>query len=134
VKVTGNIWDGLKATSQMSEIAGTTRETLPRWLRATLIVGLASALLAGGLIGPLALAFGSPDNLLVQIIFQHAAVFVGVPWAGGASFIVVLSLRSTFGDVELKAGFLDFKGASGPILFWILSFMAEIFAINMLWN
>jgi hypothetical protein len=118
----------------VTDAAGTTKETLPRWLRATLIVGLASALLAGGLVGPLALAFGDPKNLLVDIIYQQSAVFIGVPWAGGASFIVVLSLRSTFGNVEFSIGFLDFKGASGPILFWILSFLVEIFAIHMLWN
>ena len=77
------------------------------------------------------LLFKSGD--LVGILRLHPAALIGVPWAGGAAFIVVLVLRASFGLVEFKVLTVEFKGASGPIVMWILCFLVEVLAIKMLY-
>ena len=74
------------------------------------------------------------SNDLSVIARDHAAAMLGVPWAGGAAFIVVLLLRSSFGRIEYKILGMEFKGASGPIVLWVFCFLAEVLGIRLLWN
>jgi hypothetical protein len=78
-----------------------------------------------------------PDPLFIRQAGEHnrrtCQGMLGVPWAGGAAFIIVLVLRSSFGRVEFKVLGTNFKGASGPIVMWILCFLVEIAAIRLLW-
>jgi hypothetical protein len=104
-------------------------ELPPRWVRISVILMLAITLLISPLL-LLFLLYQSGD--LVPILRDHAPAVIGVPWAGGASFIVVLVLRTSFGAVEFKILGVEFKGASGPIVMWVLCFLAEILAIKVL--
>jgi hypothetical protein len=71
---------------------------------------------------------------LIPLVINHPAAFIGIPWAGGASFSVVLVCRASFGNVRFGVGkWLSFDGASGPIVLWILCFAAHIFGIHILW-
>jgi hypothetical protein len=70
---------------------------------------------------------------LGRISEEHARAVLGVPWAGGAALIVVLILRTAFGAVEFKILGVEFKGASGPIVMFLLCFLAETLAIQILW-
>lgn len=72
-------------------------------------------------------------NFYFSTLQEHFRVVVGLPMAAVAALFVVLVLRSTSGPIELEVLNLKFKGASGPIIFWLLCFMAITFAIKYLW-
>ena len=106
-------------------------EMPPRWVRVSVIVALTIALLGAPLL-VVALTYVSGD--LTRLRVEHSPAMIGVPWAGGAAFIVVLVLRSSFGRVEFNVLGFEFKGGSGPIVMWVLCFLAEVAAIKVLWN
>ena len=116
------------SSSAVSADAG--GELPPSWVRIAVVLLLAITLL----MGPLAIVFllyQSGD--LVEIAKNHAQGVIGVPWAGGAAFIVVLVLRTSFGAINFKILGTEFKGASGPIVMWVFCFLVEVSAIKLLW-
>lgn len=48
--------------------------------------------------------------------------------------VYVLLLRTVSGDVDVRLLGVEFKGASGPIIMWILCFLALILAVNKTWD
>jgi hypothetical protein len=64
----------------------------------------------------------------------HYATVVGVPCCGLGALFIVLLLRNISGAIQFKAFSLEFKGASGPIIMWILCFWALTFAMMKTWN
>ena len=110
--------------------AGNDVELPPSWVRIFVILMLAISLLLSPL-WIVFLLFQSGD--LVAIARDHAPAIIGIPWAGGAAFIVVLVLRTSFGAVEFKVLSVEFRGASGPIVMWVLCFLVEIIAIKALY-
>ena len=114
----------------------TARQTLadlelpPSWVRIAIAVTLTLALL----LGPVALILLLyKSNDLDMLTKTHAPAMIGVPWAGGAAFIVVLVLRTSFGAINFKVLGVEFKGASGPIVMGVLCFLVEVSAIKLLW-
>src|SRR6266542_856688 len=97
-------------------------ELPPRWVRISVVLLLIIVLLVTPLI-LLFILYSSGD--LVTIVKDHAEAMVGIPWAGGAAFIVVLVLRTSFGPINFKVLGTEFKGASGPIVMWVLCFLVE---------
>jgi hypothetical protein len=105
-------------------------ELPPSWVRVAVVLTLAVVLLLGPL-GIVFLLYRSGD--LVAVATAHAQAMIGIPWAGGAAFIVVLVLRTSFGAINFKVLGNEFKGASGPIVMWVLCFLVEVSAIKLLW-
>ena len=77
--------------------------------------------------------YGKADELWIPMAREHFAAMVGLPMAALASFIVVMVLRSSAGPIEFEAWGLKLKGAAGPIVFWVICFMAIAVCIKMLW-
>ena len=65
---------------------------------------------------------------------KHFAAVVGLPAAALASFLLVVVLETAAGHIELRVLGFEFKGASGPIVMWVLCFLAVAFAIWLLWD
>ena|ERR1700730_12330800 len=65
---------------------------------------------------------------------QHFAATIGVPLSALAAFCVVTLLRATTGPIEIESQFIKFRGASGPIIFWILCFIAIVIGMKLLWG
>ena len=105
---------------------------LPRGLRNLIGSALFLALLVVPIFMRLMLFVGG-DNALAQIIQKQTPAMLVVPWAGGAAMIVVLLFKPVFGEMEFKALGFKFKGASGPVVLWVLCFLAETLAIRTLW-
>jgi hypothetical protein len=59
---------------------------------------------------------------------------IGLPSAAVAALFVVLVLRTVAGDIEFKVPGLEFRGASGPIIMWVMCFLAITTAIRWLWT
>ncbi len=54
----------------------------------------------------------------------------GIPGAGAIAFVVVYVFKATDGEIEFEAGPVKFRGASGPVVLWVLSFLAVVGGIN----
>jgi hypothetical protein len=63
---------------------------------------------------------------------QFAAVFC-VPIAYVSALLLVLILRIAAGPVEFKFLGLEFEGAAGPLVFWILCFFSIVWAFKIMW-
>ena len=72
-------------------------------------------------------------NWLVDQFNQHFAATIGIPLSALVAFCVVILLRVTTGPIELESKFIEFRGASGPIIFWILCFIATFIGVKVLW-
>jgi len=68
-----------------------------------------------------------------QVARRHFAAVIGLPSAALAALFIVLVLRTVAGPIELKIPGFEFRGASGPIVMWILCFLAIALAISWLW-
>ena len=47
---------------------------------------------------------------------------------------IVLTLKATAGPIEFEAFGLKFRGASGPMIFWLITFFGFIAAVKVLWK
>ena len=52
---------------------------------------------------------------------------------GMASALIVIVFKQTDGSVEFEAGWVKFKGAAGPVVLWIMAFLAMVGGSRMLW-
>jgi uncharacterized membrane protein YeiH len=75
------------------------------------------------------LVAGAFHGLLTDVMLQHLPSIIGLPCSAIASLVIVLMLRTVSGNIELKVIGFEFKGASGPIIMWILCFLAITLAI-----
>lgn len=71
---------------------------------------------------------------LIAFIFAHASVATGIPFSAAIAMFVVLMLRTTQGPVEFEVVGFKFRGASGPIIMWVLCFLVIIAATKLLWS
>jgi hypothetical protein len=74
------------------------------------------------------------DGWLVKIIQTHFAATIAVPLSGVSSLCVVLTLKATAGPIEFEAFGFKFHGASGPLIFWLITFLGFISAVRFLWT
>lgn len=78
--------------------------------------------------------FGSLRSVVFGMARVHYATVVGVPCCGLGALFIVLLLRNVAGAIQFKVFSLEFKGASGPIIMWILCFWALTFAMMKTWD
>ena len=69
----------------------------------------------------------------LNITLNHFPAVIGLPGAAAAAFVVVAVLRNTEGPIEFEGLGFKFKGASGPVILWMLCFLAVSGAIRLLW-
>lgn len=74
-----------------------------------------------------------PSNELSRLVIGHFKAIIGVPAAAISAFIVIWALSVTSGEIEFEAWGLKFKGAAGPVIFWVLTFLALETAVNLAW-
>ena len=68
-----------------------------------------------------------------DIAREHFAATVGLPMAAVAALFIVLVLRVTSGPLEFEGIGFKFRGASGPIVLWLMCFLGITAAIKWLW-
>lgn len=93
--------------------------------------------LAGGVIFGGAFIVGGAVTMLINpdlldIAFAHFAATIGLPSAALAALCIVVFLESSSGPIEFEGVGFRFKGASGPIVLWILVFLSIAGAIKLL--
>ncbi len=70
---------------------------------------------------------------LIAIVLDHPQAAIGGPVCMLCALLIVLLLRTTEGPIQFEAFGLKFRGASGPIIMWILCFGALVFGLRWLW-
>lgn len=73
----------------------------------------------------------SPD--LAKFLRDHFAATVGLPFAAIISLLMILVLRASSGKLEFEALGFKFRGASGPVVLWVLCYLAVVLSIKLLW-
>ncbi len=74
------------------------------------------------------------DNWVSGIVQNHFAATIGLPLAAIAALCLVILLGFTDGPIEFSGLGFNFKGAAGPIVLWVLCFLAIAVAIKALWK
>lgn len=97
----------------------------------TWIIGLGTLLVVGIALYYCCIKGFKPE--IFSIITEHYAVIIGMPCAAVASLIVVVLLGASYGALEFEAIGFKFKGASGPVVLWILCYLAIAASIKILW-
>jgi hypothetical protein len=69
---------------------------------------------------------------LIKKLDEQFNVLIGIPASGAAALLLVIFLRTTDGPVEFEVPGFKFKGASGPIILWVLVFGSIVSAIKLL--
>jgi hypothetical protein len=109
-------------------------ETLQEKLRAiTSVAAIAvfGLFVLGYLIGLIQLGNLGVWDEVVKAQFKAA---VGVPLSALAALCLVFLFRVTSGAIEVKLLGLEFKGAAGPLIVWVIVFLAMIAGIQTLWT
>lgn len=77
---------------------------------------------------------GREEKAWLKLTQEHFAAVVGLPTAAVGALFLVLIVRVTEGPMTIKLGSVAFEGASAPIVFWVVCFLAMTWAIKTLWN
>jgi len=72
-------------------------------------------------------------ELFDTLLKEHVHAVVGIPMAAVYAFCVVLTLEASSGPIEFEALGFKFRGASGPVVLWVFSFLGFVLAIRLLW-
>jgi ABC-type uncharacterized transport system fused permease/ATPase subunit len=72
------------------------------------------------------------DRSLPELVHAKMTLVVGLPLAALTAFSLVVILESQSGSIEVKAFGFEFRGASGPIVMWVLCFLSLVTAIKVL--
>lgn len=68
-----------------------------------------------------------------DVLREHLLVILGLPEATGVSVAIVVFLRQTDGPIEFEGLGFKLKGAAGQVTMWILTFLAMVGAMKILW-
>jgi hypothetical protein len=75
------------------------------------------------------------SSWFLKVLEENFAATIVMPLSAMSSVSIVILLgTATGGDLSFEAGFLSFKGASGPVTLWLVCFVAMIAAAKLLWN
>ncbi|MEY6433036.1 hypothetical protein ABC977_11535 [Thioalkalicoccus limnaeus] len=77
--------------------------------------------------------FFSEDKWVIEVAKAHFAATIGLPLAAVAALFVVSIFEITTGKIEFEGLGFKFTGASGPVIMWVVCFLAISGAIALLW-
>lgn len=75
----------------------------------------------------------SPNNWIIETVKQHFAATIGLPLAAIAALCLVFLLKFSSGPIEFEGLGFKLRGASGPLVLWVICFLAISGAIKLLW-
>ncbi|RZF23853.1 hypothetical protein EVC45_42050 [Paraburkholderia sp. UYCP14C] len=119
-------------SNQITNAEGTRWKELIHKICAILILGVL-------VVGPVFLAIfvtappNWADNDFIDFVLRNYAVFFILPYIGCLAYFLVVTLEATRGPVEVEFAAIKIKGAGGPILFWVIVFVAVCGAVKMFW-
>jgi hypothetical protein len=76
----------------------------------------------------------SSGSWFLSVLEKHFAACLGVPLSAISAACIVMLLKATAGPIEFEGLGFKFRGASGPIILWMICFLAMILGVYLLWN
>ena len=68
-----------------------------------------------------------------QSVLSNFGLVIGLPMAAALAFGIVAAFQQTAdGPLSMRVDPLEFSGPAGPILLWLVCFLAAVFAIDLL--
>jgi len=77
--------------------------------------------------------YHDPCGFLTRILLRNYPTFFILPYGAFFAYFLVVTLEHSRGPIEAELMGLKFKGAAGPIVFWLLIFLALLLALKLLW-
>lgn len=74
------------------------------------------------------------EGWFLSLIHDQFAAIIGIPLSAASAACLVVIFEVTTGPIEFSALGIQFQGASGPIVFWLLCFLALVASLKMLWR
>jgi hypothetical protein len=75
-------------------------------------------------------AFGF-DARWKELFEKHMGAGIAIPLAGLSAFVLVSVLEIQSGPVQFEGLGIKLKGAAGPVVFWVICFLAIIVGIRV---
>ncbi len=67
------------------------------------------------------------------LVMKNYRIFFCMPYAAFFAYYLVVTLEKASGDIKVKFFGFEFEGAAGPLLFWLLIFLAILFGFDRFW-
>jgi hypothetical protein len=77
--------------------------------------------------------FQGANPELWTLLITHFPAMAGLPFAALCALFVVTILRVTQGPIEFEGLGFKFRGASGPIVLWVLCYLVIVASIKLVW-
>jgi hypothetical protein len=68
-----------------------------------------------------------------KLFIDHFRAVVGLPGAAVAALFINMLLEQTHGQIEFEGLGFKFRGASGPVVLWVLCYLAIVASIRLVW-
>ncbi len=78
--------------------------------------------------------FGGINPAFMELYQRNFIVIIGLPLAAFASLLLVVFLEQAQGPLEFEGLGFKFKGASGPVVLWVLCYLAFVLSFKVLWK
>jgi hypothetical protein len=75
----------------------------------------------------------SYDVQFIEIMYKHLAAVIGIPGAIITAFVLVNVLEQVSGPIKFSGLGFKFEGASGPVVMWVVVFLALVIGLKTLW-
>lgn len=115
---------GIDETGRPPVSTGVVRRLLP-WLLLLSGVGIAAVFWLT--------IFAGPSQTYLGLYKRNFIVIVGLPLAACAALALVVFLEQAQGPLEFSGLGFVFKGASGPVVLWVLCYLALVLSFKLLW-
>lgn len=76
----------------------------------------------------------NPSDDFVNFVLRNYPVFFVLPYIGCLAYFLVITLEATRGPIEVEIVGVKIKGAGGPLLFWVIVFVAVTSAVKSFWT
>jgi len=77
--------------------------------------------------------YANRQAILEDVARTHFRAIMGTPMAVMTALAIVTLLRVTSGSLEFEAFGFKLKGASGPVVLWIVTYLACVAGMVALW-
>jgi len=111
----------------MNPTERTTPQKLLPWILLVFVSSVA-------LLFPFFAMYADINEVFLDLYKKNFIVIIGLPLGALASLFIVVFLEQSQGPIEFEGLGFKFKGASGPVVLWVLCYLAFTVSFKILWN
>jgi hypothetical protein len=100
----------------------------------TILAVICAAAIGAVLVVSLVMLSATQNVVYNSISIKHFPVTIGLPLAALASLALVFLLEYARGPVEFEMPGFKFKGAAGPLVMWVMVYLAMAATFGFLWD